>query len=89
MGLAGRFVSHDALGSGYDGDTQAAQNLGQLVRAGIHPQAGLGHAAQTGDDLLLTGAILQSDADDTLSAVVDELEVLDIAFIQQDLRPGS
>ena len=76
MSRTSSLVGHDALGSGNDGDTQATQNLGQLVRAGIHPQAGLGHAAQTGDDLLLTSAVLQSDADNALSAVVDELEFL-------------
>ena len=63
MGLTGLLVGHDALGCGYDGDTQAAQDLGQLVRTGVHAQAGLGHAAQAGDDLLLAGAILQGDAD--------------------------
>ena len=83
MGLAGLLVGHDALGSGHDGDAQAAQNLGQLVRTGVHAQAGLGHAAQTGDDLLLASAVLQGDADNALGAVVDQLEVLDVAFIQQ------
>src|SRR5699024_7974147 len=45
---------------------------------------------QAGDNLLLlfTGAILQGDADNALRSVVDQLEVLDIALLQQDLRDG-
>ena len=35
--------------------------------------------------LLLAGVVLQGDADKALGAVVDELEALDIAFVQQDL----
>ena len=75
--LASLLVGHDALGRGNDGDAQAAQDPGQLVGAGIHPQAGLGHPAQAGDDLLLAGLqILQGDADDGLGAVINELEAL-------------
>ena len=73
MSLAGLLVGHDALRSGDNGDTQAAENLGQLVSAGVNTQAGLGYATQAGDDLLLAGAILQGDADDALGAVVDQL----------------
>ena len=54
MELASLFIGHDALGRGDDCDTQTTENLGQLVGADIHAQAGLGHAAETGDDLLLT-----------------------------------
>ena len=42
MGLAGLLVGHDALGRGNNGDTQAAQDLGQLVGAGVHPQTNRG-----------------------------------------------
>ena len=89
MELTGLLVGHDALGCGHDGDTQAAQHPGQLLGAGIHAQAGLGHPAQVGDDLLLAGLdVLQGDADDALGPVADGLEVLDIALVQQNLGDG-
>ena len=53
MELASFLIGHDALGRGNDCDTQATENLGQLVGAGINAQAGLGNAAKTGDNLLL------------------------------------
>ena len=77
-------IGHDALGSGNDGNAQATQDTGQLVGTGVDAQAGLGDAAKAGDDLL-AAIVLQSDADDALSAVVDQLEVLDITLVQQDL----
>ena len=88
MGLAGLLVGHDALGRGHDGSTQAAQDAGQLIGTGIDAQTGLGHPAQAAEDLLLAGIVLQGDADHALRAVVDQLEVLDIALFQQDLRDG-
>src|SRR5699024_2625825 len=75
----------DALGSGNDSDAQAAQYAGQLVRAGIDAETGLADTTQAGENLLLAGVVLQGDTDDTLGAVVDELEALDIALVQQDL----
>jgi len=78
-------VGHDALRGGYDRNTKTTQHTGQLIGTHIHTQTGLGHTAQTGDDLLLAGIVLQGDADDALGTIVDELEVLDIALIQQDL----
>ena len=88
MGRASGFIGHDALGCGNNGDTQAAENPGQLVRAGVNAQAGLADAAKAGNDLLLAAVILQGNADDALGAVVDELEALNIALVQQDLRNG-
>ena len=41
MGRAGSLVSHDALGRGHDGNTQAVEDPGQLVSTGIDTQAGL------------------------------------------------
>ena len=76
---ASSLVGHDALGSGYDRNTKATQHAGQLVGAHIDAQAGLGHAAQAGDDLLLAGVVLQGDADGALSTVVNDLEGLDVA----------
>ena len=66
MGRAGRLVGHDALGSGHDRNTQATQDTGQLVSTGINTQAGLGDAAQAGDNLFLARVVLQGDVDDTL-----------------------
>ena len=76
---AGSAVGHDALGRGNDGDAEALQHAGQLVSAGVHPQTGLGNAAEAGDDLLLAGEVLEGNPDDALGAVLDDLEGLDIA----------
>ena len=88
MSRTSSLVGHDALRGGYDRNAQAAQHAGQLIRARIDAQTWLGHTAQPGDNLLLAGTILQSDADHALSAVVNELEALDLALIQQDLSDG-
>ena len=85
MRCASSLVGHDALGSGYDRDAETTQHAGQLVGAHIDAQAGLGHAAQAGDNLLLAGVVLQGDADGALSTVVNDLEGLDVALVQQDL----
>ena len=85
MQLASLLVGHDALGRRDDGDTQATQHAGQFIGAHIDAQAGLGNAAQASDDLFFAGVVLQSDVDDTLGAVVNNLEVLDVALIQQNL----
>ncbi len=70
MSRASSLVGHDALGSGDDRNTETTQHAGQLVGAHVNAQAGLGHAAQAGDDLLLAGVVLQGDADDALGTVV-------------------
>ncbi len=88
MLLPSLFVGHDALGSGNDRDAQPAEHLGKIVGAGVHSEAGLGHPAQAGDDLLLA-EILQGDADDALIAALQDLEGLDIPLVQQDLRNGD
>ena len=62
-----------------------AEHAGQLVGAHIDAQAGLGDAAQAGDNLFLARVVLQGDVDDTLGSVLHHLEVLDIALIQQNL----
>ena len=58
-------VGHDALRGGDDRDAEAAQDLRQLVSAGVDTQAGLGDSAETLDGLLFAGEILQGDADHT------------------------
>ena len=85
MVLASLLVGHNALGSGNDSDTQTLQDLGQLLGTGIHSQAGLGDAAQAGDDLLLLGQVLEGDVDHALVAVIDHGVGLDVALVQQNL----
>ena len=83
---ASSLVGHDALGSGHDCNTQATQDAGQLVSTSVDTQAGLGDAAQAGDDLFLAGVVvLQGNVNNALVAVIDQLEGLDVAFVQQDL----
>ena len=81
-------VGHASLGCGNDGDTQALEDAGQLIGAGVNPQAGLGHAAQAGDDLPLPGEVLEGNAESALGAVLDDLEGLEMALIQEQLGAG-
>ena len=85
MSCTSSLVGHDALGRRDDGDTQAAEHAGQLIGAHVNTETGLGHTAETGDDLLLAGVVLQRDVDHALQAVVLHGEALDVALIQQDL----
>ena len=81
-------VGHDALRGGNDRDAEAAQDLRQLVSAGVDTQAGLGDSAEALDGLLFAGEILQGDADDALGAVINELEALDVAFLEKNFGDG-
>ena len=85
MSCTSSLIGHDALRSGYDSDTEALEDLGKLVCSGVNTEAGLRDTAKTLDGLLLAGEILEGDADDALGAVVDNLEALDLAFIEKDL----
>ena len=57
----------------------------RTLGTGIHSQAGLGDAAQAGDDLLLLGQVLEGDVDHALVAVIDHGVGLDVALVQQNL----
>ena len=84
MSRASSLVGHNALRGGDDGNAEAAENAGQLVRADVNTQAGLADAAETGDDLVLA-VVLQGDVNNALGTIVNDLIALDIALIQQDL----
>ena len=88
MQAASLFVGHDALGSGNDGDAKTLQNLRHIFNAGVNAQTRFGNTAETGDSRFLVLAVFQRNADDALRAVVDELEVFDISFAEQDLSNG-
>ena len=88
MQLASLLVGHNTLGGGDDGHAQALENLGQLLSAGVDPQAGLGDALQAGQSGLLLRQVLQGDVNDALIAVVHQREGLDVALVQQNLRNG-
>ena len=65
-------VSHQALGSGNNGNSQAAQHLGQVFAAGIDAQTGFGDPLESGNDgLLFAVDILERDLDLPLQAVID------------------
>ena len=70
---ASSLVGHDALRGGYDRNTKTTQHTGQLIGTHVHTQTGLGHTAQTGDDLLLAGVVLQGDVNGPLGTVVHDL----------------
>ena len=85
MQLASLLIGHNTLGSGDDSDTQALQDAGHLLSTSVNTQAGLGNAAQAGDNLLLLSQVLQGDVDDALVAIVNDGVGLDVALVQQDL----
>ena len=85
MVRASLLVGHDALGRGNNCNAETLEDSGQLVSTGVNAQTGLGDSAKTADDLFLASEILQLDADDTLGTVFNDLEGLDVAFVEQDL----
>ena len=89
MSCTSSLIGHDALRSGYDSDTEALEDLGKLVCSGVNTEAGLRDTAKTLDGLLLAGEILEGNADDALSAVINELEALDVAFVDERLPSSS
>src|SRR5690606_34653200 len=83
--LAGLAVAHQAPRGGKDGDAQAPQHAGNLILLGINPQAGAAYPAQTGDDPLLAGPVLQVQPEHALLVIIDPLEVVNEALFLQNL----
>src|SRR5947209_1212585 len=57
--LAGLPVGEQPLGRRDDGDAQAAEYAWQLRRLRVHPETGLGHAADAGEAALAVRAVLE------------------------------
>src|SRR5918997_2904358 len=77
-------VGEEAGGRGQDRHAEAAQDLGQVGGLAVLAQAGLRHAAKTGDGTLTAGAVLERDGE-----VLAHLRVLhgpacDVALGLQD-----
>src|SRR5690606_21425568 len=83
--LAGLAVAHQAPRGGKYGDAQAPQHAGNLILLGIIPQAGAAYPAQTGDDPLLAGPVLQVQPEHALLVIIDPLEVVNEALFLQNL----
>src|SRR5919107_1307097 len=81
-------VGQQALGGRDDRDAEAAEDLGQAGRLRVHPQTGLGDAADAGDRALTVLAVLQGDgeglADLALLGLVDRVAG-DVTLAREDL----
>src|SRR5690606_2864137 len=69
-----------------DRDAEAAQDPGQVVVLGVHPQTGLRHAPEAGDAALAVAPVLQLD--DQVLADLGVLHVVggDVTLLLEDLR---
>ncbi|OFL19101.1 hypothetical protein HMPREF2781_05735 [Corynebacterium sp. HMSC062A03] len=80
------------MGRGDDCHAQATENLWQIGGLGVHTQAWLGDAADTGESALAGRAVLEGDlkllACLAILAVVDG-KVFDVTFLLQDLSNVS
>ena len=83
--LASLLVSHDALGSGHDSNTEALHYLRHILAVRVDSQTGLGNTAEAGDYLSSSVCVLEIDSDDALLLVVNNLEALDVALVLKDL----
>jgi hypothetical protein len=60
-GFAGFFVSHDALGSGENRDSQSAKNLIDFFLTGIKSSTGFGNSFDSFKDMGVLFTILQEN----------------------------
>src|SRR5262249_34528775 len=74
-----------AAGGRQDRDAHAAEDVGHLVLADVHPPPGARDAHDTRDRLLAARAILQVHAERPLLLVLDEAEVLHEPLLLEDL----
>src|SRR6478736_9082629 len=72
-----------------DGDTEATEDLGQLGRARVDPQAGLRDAADPGDRALTVGAVLELDDQRLAHWRVGGGPGGDVALLDQDVGDGA
>src|SRR6266496_196654 len=80
----GRASGHDSARGGEDVDAEAAVNAGDLVLAAVDPAARAAHPLQVRDPPLHPRPVLEEDADLPLLAVLDGLEVRDVALVLED-----
>src|SRR5262245_60457096 len=81
--LAGLAVAHHPFGGGHDAGAQPAQNPGERRLPDVHAPARGADAPDAGDHVHVVGGVLEVQAQDALAAVLDELDVVQIAFAQQ------
>src|ERR1700722_13337619 len=77
-------VGHQAGRRRDDRNAEAAEHPGQTVLAGVHAQARLGHALETGDRALSGWPELQRDHQVLANVGVLHLPVGDVALLLQD-----
>src|SRR5439155_22180905 len=78
-----------ALAGADDGDAHAVQHVGQVVDLAVNAAAGLALAVDGVDDLRAVHGVLELDANLALLAVVDLVELLDVALVLEDLRDAG
>src|SRR5690606_14546981 len=82
--LPGLAVGEKTAGGGQDGDTKAAENLGELRRLRVHAEARLRDALDARDRALALRAVLQRDGEGLADAGVSLLVAGDVALLLED-----
>src|SRR5690606_38875837 len=86
--LARLRIGHDAFGGGNDGNTEAAENLRQVVLAAVLAQTGAGEALELLDHRLAF-VVFQLDLELVLAATdIGDRGIQDVALVLQDLGDG-
>jgi hypothetical protein len=88
VSLSSLLICHNTLRSGNDSDTETIHNSGHILTVGVDTETGLGNSLKTVNYLNLAGSVLESNSDDTLLAVLNDLVVLDVTFLEKDLSDG-
>src|SRR5438034_2218135 len=83
--LARVTVADDAARGRHDGDAHPGQDRGHLVVGHVDAPAGLGHAHEAPDQLLVGRSVLEVHAQRPLLRIVEHAVVLDEALVLQDL----
>ena len=90
MQLSCFFVSDNTLVGRYDSDPESAKDLRHILAAGIDTKTRLGNSLDSGDDsFVLVLAVLQGDVQILLDTLPGDLVLLDLSFIDQDIRDSG
>src|SRR5437764_9372125 len=85
-GLPRFAIGHETPRGGHHRHTQAAHDARDARLRHVHAAAGRRDAPDTGDHAGVRARVLEVDAERALTRVVDDLEVVDEALAQQNLR---
>ena len=82
--LASLAVAHNATAGGDDGDAQALQRTREGFDTRVDAAAWLAHARELVQEDFATWAVLETDADLALTAVIDEVETFNVPLVAED-----